>query len=308
MILQRKPYTKEPPANTPPTGKCIRIILKLSDMPNEDTTTDNVSPDDVQRMLQGLSTQPNLFNPFQGHRPHIPWDQLELNQRLEAAFSLMRDPTTPAEEFKNRSDDTMRMLGERMRRAMTLSDKHDEKPVASNSDVQLLPSITLPIIEPPFGPEKRPICSPSALDYSTAGARLNTETSIRILNIDLPERTTPESDLHKPITCSMSVVDLAENPVYHALSYTWGDPRETYPSPEDILPQGAWENRPWTITCSGSPIAVGTNLYTALLALRWTVSSDPLQSLNGFPIWVDKICQSRVTRNSKSVHNEMAVS
>lgn len=244
----------------------------------------------ARSMFERLGAQPNLFNPFQGLRPRIHRDELELNQRMEAAFSFMRDETTSVEEFQKRSIEAARMLGERMRRLGALPDKHQAKPVIKNSAVRSLPSIKLPIIKPPIDPAMGPLDPPPTLDYSIASARLNTGTSIRILNIDLLEQTDSEFNMYAPITCSISAIDLDENPIYRALSYTWGDPLEVYPSPQDFLPHEAWGKWSWTIMCGGSPISVSTNLYTALLALRWTISSDSTRSQDSVPVWIDALC------------------
>ena len=119
------------------------------------------------------------------------------------------------------------------------------------------------------------------------------------------EQTDFELNLRKPITCSISIVDLDENPVYRALSYTWGDPLEVFPSPQDLLPRKEWRKLSWTICCDGTPISISTNLYTALLALRWIVSSPSARSQDTIPIWIDAICINQGDKAEKNEQVEM---
>ncbi|KAF5576675.1 het-domain-containing protein [Fusarium pseudocircinatum] len=73
------------------------------------------------------------------------------------------------------------------------------------------------LIEPPKIPTYTTDLPP--LKYE----KLPTPTSIRLLKIDrLPSIN--DSDLLQPITCSLVITDLNEQPKYDALSYTWGDP------------------------------------------------------------------------------------
>lgn len=69
-----------------------------------------------------------------------------------------------------------------------------------------------------------------------------------------------------PIACRLSTVSLLDNPVYEALSYTWGDPNE---------PRGF-------IVCNGDSIPVANNLKAAFQRLRLP---NEIRS-----IWADAIC------------------
>ncbi|KAF5539315.1 het-domain-containing protein [Fusarium napiforme] len=118
--------------------------------------------------------------------------------------------------------------------------------------------------------------------------KLLTPTSIRLLKIDyLPKNS---EDLFQPITCSLVIKDLNHEPVYDALSYTWGDPLGREPSNTN------WATTPFSITCKGHRFDVTTNLHTALIAIRHyltmfrnTPSSVSYPNMSRY-IWVDQIC------------------
>jgi hypothetical protein len=70
----------------------------------------------VLGMLEKLRVkEPNLLHPYEGFRPNVHPDDLEFNQRWEAALSLIREDIGPVEELQKRNGDAMRLLGERMR-------------------------------------------------------------------------------------------------------------------------------------------------------------------------------------------------
>ncbi len=69
----------------------------------------------------------------------------------------------------------------------------------------------------------------------------------------------------EPIKCDLSVVGLDEEPLFEALSYTWGDPAPTTP-----------------ILLRGRSVNVTSNLQGALLHLR--NESVPRN------LWVDAVC------------------
>ena len=75
--------------------------------------------------------------------------------------------------------------------------------------------------------------------------RLPTPTSFRIAEI-LP------GDASDPVSCHLHATYWTDVPSYEAISYAWGDPNITKP-----------------IICDGKAINVTTNLYSALVHLRF---------------------------------------
>ncbi|KAF5639649.1 het-domain protein [Fusarium sp. NRRL 52700] len=69
----------------------------------------------------------------------------------------------------------------------------------------------------------------------------------------------------KPLQCRLGVANLADRPVYEALSYCWGDPMQTR-----------------EIHLNQKPFAVTTNLHSALSKLRYADRSRKL--------WIDALC------------------
>jgi hypothetical protein len=96
--------------------------------------------------------------------------------------------------------------------------------------------------------------------------RLRIATSIRVVTIN-------KSTKDGPIICNMSEVDLATDPVYRALSYSW-----------ETDPRARWHrSRPRnTVLCNDKALVVGENLH---LAMRYLASQN-----DRTPIWIDAIC------------------
>ena len=67
------------------------------------------------------------------------------------------------------------------------------------------------------------------------------------------------------VVCSIEHVDLEEQPRYHALSYTWGEPELSH-----------------TVLCNGRPYKVRRNLFTFLGLMG-------KEAFDGY-LWVDQIC------------------
>ena len=122
-------------------------------------------------LLERLRVPPNPFDPFQGRRPSIHQDELELNQRMEAAFPFLQDPTTSAEEVSKRSDDAMGTLGEGARKIFTQPQMHQAELVTKSSAIRPLQSVKLPIIKPPVEFTMGPLDPLPTIDYSTANAK-----------------------------------------------------------------------------------------------------------------------------------------
>ena len=87
---------------------------------------------------------------------------------------------------------------------------------------------------------------------------LETDSYIRILVLE-PGRG------GEPLSCSLEIVDLEDQPQYHALSYCWGDPSDTL-----------------IICCEGYSMSITKGLYIALLRFR-----KPDITLR---VWVDALC------------------
>ncbi|KAK3358843.1 heterokaryon incompatibility protein-domain-containing protein [Lasiosphaeria hispida] len=170
---------------------------------------------------------------------------------------------------------------------------------------QRRPGVRLPLIVPPEGSEKR---KGHRITYTP----LPTSTSIRLLRIEPPEKLEDEFDVFRPIRCTLEVKDLADSPVYDALSYTWGCPVTVYDHPGDVCSPAAWASPAFDITCDGKLFSVTTNLYTALLSVRFRATalvrqysesvarknkemkiysaSEVIQHTLSPYIWVDQIC------------------
>jgi hypothetical protein len=86
------------------------------------------------------------------------------------------------------------------------------------------------------------------------------------------------SSLGREISCEIFHVSLNDNPSYHALSYTWGDPNVT----GHILVDGA------------ATLAVTENLESALQHLRPSPDEEPLC------IWIDAISIDQQNNDEKS--------
>ena len=94
------------------------------------------------------------------------------------------------------------------------------------------------------------------------------EREIRLLRL-LPGRWTD------PIACELSTVSLRRNPCYDALSYVWGDPKDTLP-----------------ITVDGKLLQATKSVRLALRRLRSYHNSRTL--------WVDAICINQEDQEEKT--------
>jgi hypothetical protein len=80
---------------------------------------------------------------------------------------------------------------------------------------------------------------------------------------------------YSQIRCSILHKSLTNNPIYEALSYTWGDPTKTH-----------------TLRCGSKTIGVTANLHSALRYLRWP---DFRRTL-----WIDAICINQKNASEKT--------
>jgi hypothetical protein len=159
--------------------------------------------------------------------------------------------------------------------------------------------VIVPIIRLPEDCEKS-ITPPHVLKYDP----LLTETSVRLLGIKPLVSLKSEFDLFQPIHCSLITRDLSDELHYDALSYTWGDPRIAYGSTDEIPSPEAWAATCWEIYCDRKPVSVSTNLYTALLDIRWLAAHG---GASGFAnsrftgyIWIDALYINQTNLAEKS--------
>ncbi|KAF5689043.1 AAA family ATPase [Fusarium denticulatum] len=146
------------------------------------------------------------------------------------------------------------------------------------------------LIEPPKVPTATEYLRP--LKYE----KLPTPTSIRLLKIDHLPSNKDDLDLFRPITCSLVIKDLNDEPKYDALSCTWGDPLRHESSNKSPMAPGGWATTPFCITCNGQRFNVTTNLHTALISIRHyltqfrnTPASVSFPNMSRY-IWIDQIC------------------
>jgi hypothetical protein len=171
------------------------------------------------------------------------------------------------------------------------------------------PSVRLSLIRPPKGCENDDLLTVHTYDHQP----LPSPTSIRLLKLCELDKTESYSDLQKQIRCSIEIVDLKDKPEYDALSYTWGDPLTVYASADQVSPPKAWAARCMEIVCDGKPLSITTNLYTALLSLRWCASCqrkgkfkrerEEASFRQASYIWIDALCidQSNLDERSQQV-------
>lgn len=88
---------------------------------------------------------------------------------------------------------------------------------------------------------------------------------IRVLTIDA------SSSVNDKIACTLSPVSLAENPVYNALSYVWGDAQDAE-----------------IIVVNGHEIKVTKNLMAILRHFR--AYTGDLDVVRTTPLWIDAVC------------------
>jgi hypothetical protein len=134
-------------------------------------------------------------------------------------------------------------------------------------------------------------------------APLPTPTSIRLLKIERLEHLEDDLDLCRPISCSLVTKDLNDICKFDALSYTWGNPLGRVPGPEEGTPEcDGWSAPAFEINCGDKQIKVTTNLYSALLVLRYylTVAVGLDFPKLSDHIWIDQICIDQTNTTEKN--------
>lgn len=88
----------------------------------------------------------------------------------------------------------------------------------------------------------------------------------------------------EPISCSLAVASLKQQPSYNALSYVWGNPEQST-----------------CISVNGRETWINTNLAVALRHIR--NCGNDLASVQGIPIWIDALCinQADIYEREKQV-------
>ncbi|KUJ23875.1 HET-domain-containing protein [Mollisia scopiformis] len=164
----------------------------------------------------------------------------------------------------------------------------------------------VPVLKPNVESHRHGKCPIKPCSYQT----LPSETSIRLLKLHTFPGTNHscEKDLFSPLKCSLVTVDLSDNPAYAALSYTWGDPKIYYSSEDEIVAQSDWYCQCHTMEIDGEEVTISTNLYTALISLRYVKSAARYAEHNNVHedciyIWIDALCinQSDVSEKSSQV-------
>ncbi|KAI9155707.1 Heterokaryon incompatibility protein [Paramyrothecium foliicola] len=125
---------------------------------------------------------------------------------------------------------------------------------------------------------------------------LESATTIRIVSIarlDWENDNVPE--------LLMRHVDLASEPIYDTLSYTWGTPVTVYGSAEER--DKSWDDDKKGVLCNGKNVLVTSNLWCFLKTWRtWlrkgastTTTKAPLNNM-----WIDAICIDQANVEEKS--------
>jgi hypothetical protein len=99
------------------------------------------------------------------------------------------------------------------------------------------------------------------------------KNTIRLLRI-FPRDPNPK----KPLSCTLHTISLDDNPVFTAISYTWGEPGQTH-----------------SITCNGHKIGITSNLWWALREASYFNEPEL--------VWADQVCidQSNTDERSSQV-------
>lgn len=117
---------------------------------------------------------------------------------------------------------------------------------------------------------------------------LDASREIRLLRVSATE----DSDNDRPITSSLFHVKLDDCPSYIALSYVWGDAKETLP-----------------ISVNGSVVSIAKNLQEALSALRQTGGGTEEEVVGAgtppLPLWIDALCINQSDDAEKAVQVQL---
>lgn len=97
-----------------------------------------------------------------------------------------------------------------------------------------------------------------------------TKKNIRLLQV-------LTTDNHETITCELYQTDLADDPKFRALSYTWD---------RDVEHD--------SIQCNGQSVSIGKNLNAFLRRYITWISTKPPGS--DLPLWIDAICRLKTNR------------
>lgn len=179
------------------------------------------------------------------------------------------------------------------------------------------------LVQPPEGSEDMSADDENKLKYEP----LPTTSSIRLLKFEPVRQTRSKTGelfpdelslMVDPIRCSLIVRDLEDDPIYDALSYTWGDPCTVYlgryrdSNRDQSASKKAWDAKPVDIFVDGQPVSVGISLYTALQSARgvWDkqLCDGPEESCLGEfsgVIWADAICINQEDLAEKSAQVRM---
>ena len=119
---------------------------------------------------------------------------------------------------------------------------------------------------------------------------LPTPTSIRLLRLD--PHPDPDDGRGGRLRVSLTLVDLADEPTYIALSYSWGNPHATgfdFTAHFEAVAREYDAAHRIAIDCGGRRLRVQQNLYDALRELPRPISSLA-GNKEGEYLWVDAVC------------------
>ncbi|KAI9154902.1 ATPase family AAA domain-containing protein [Paramyrothecium foliicola] len=259
--------------------KSRTLKLKLTNAHFEKALA-NIGPSVSQHDLQQLEDFAKKFTPAKKNKVTLVSPQTDTSVVDGSAEAGNSARVTASKENETRNN-------------VATEKPHQEEEENEEDDTPFIEP--LPIINPPedcINKERLPC------DYQP----LPTPNSIRLVKLDLIQDYDgcPVEKKYGRIYCSTVVVDLADNPEYFALSYTWGNPRTMYTDKGDIFSPEHWAAPAFEIECNGKPVTIATNLYTALISIRSNLSGNELaanlgpQYLPQEPylayIWVDALC------------------
>ncbi|KAL0256060.1 Ubiquitin-like protein [Diplodia seriata] len=131
--------------------------------------------------------------------------------------------------------------------------------------------------------------------------------TIRLIKIICPEYIPNREKIFEDLQLSMITVNLADAPVYDALSYTWGDPT---PEPDPTTEKFTKVARCFPIECDGRAVLGTRNLRDALRQLRCSqhpeaqkLHVEAAQRKPSKYMWIDAICinQEDIKERSQQV-------
>lgn len=137
--------------------------------------------------------------------------------------------------------------------------------------------------------------------------KLPTSTSIRLLEI--LKIFDPAKGDGTPIECSMHTVDLADDPKYSALSYTWGLPQLMYRALYEKPDVKNATEKCFPVICDGRTLMVAKNLHDALEVIQADEPRDCVKRATSKEpprfVWIDALCINQEDLKERNAQVEM---